>query len=108
MYRALSRFLCSLNGLPGAANTTPSSHADPWSMAASTGTSSSPRSHDGVMRVQLDSGVQVLSAVLTLTDFHEHREHRRFFAGHFVKNGIEVSQACLLTLAGMAELDNAR
>ncbi|MDP1533859.1 MAG: 6,7-dimethyl-8-ribityllumazine synthase, partial [Rubrivivax sp.] len=39
---------------------------------------------DGLMRVQLDTGVPVVSAVLTPTAFHEHDEHRRFFAEHFV------------------------
>lgn len=63
---------------------------------------------DGLMRVKLDSGVPVLSAVLTPRDFHEHDEHRQFFAEHFVKKGIEVAQACLQTLAGMASLDNSR
>jgi len=56
---------------------------------------------DGLMRVQLDTGVPVLSAVLTPRDFHEHEEHRRFFAEHFVRKGVEVAQACLLTVAGL-------
>ena len=54
---------------------------------------------DGLMRVMLDSGVPVLSAVLTPRDFHEHDEHRRFFAAHFVAKGGEVARACLQTLA---------
>jgi 6,7-dimethyl-8-ribityllumazine synthase len=53
---------------------------------------------DGLMRVMLDSGVPVLSAVLTPRDFHEHDEHRRFFAAHFVTKGEEVARACLGTL----------
>ncbi len=61
---------------------------------------------DGLMRVQLDSGVPVLSAVLTPRDFHEHDEHRRFFAEHFVKKGTEVAQACLQTLAGLRALED--
>ena len=56
---------------------------------------------DGLMRVQLDTGVPVMSAVLTPRDFHEHDEHRRFFAEHFVKKGVEVAQACLMTIAGL-------
>lgn len=63
---------------------------------------------DGLMRVQLDTGVPILSAVLTPRDFHEHDEHRPFFAEHFVKKGIEVAQACLQTLAGLAQLDKTR
>lgn len=61
---------------------------------------------DGLMRVQLDTGVPVLSAVLTPRDFHEHDEHRRFFAEHFVKKGAEVAQACLQTLANFRALEN--
>ena len=56
---------------------------------------------DGLMRVQLDTGVPVMSAVLTPRDFHDHDEHKRFFAEHFVKKGIEVAQACLMTIAGL-------
>ncbi len=59
---------------------------------------------DGLMRVQLDCGVPVLSAVLTPRDFHEHDEHRRFFAEHFIKKGTEVAQACLQTLANLRAL----
>ena len=58
---------------------------------------------DGLMRVMLDSGVPVLSAVLTPRDFHEHDEHRRFFAQHFVTKGAEVARAALATLAGQRE-----
>lgn len=62
---------------------------------------------DGLMRVQLDSGVPVLSAVLTPRDFHEHEEHLRFFSEHFVKKGTEVARACLQTLASMRALEAA-
>lgn len=60
---------------------------------------------DGLMRVQLDTGVPVFSAVLTPRDFHEHEEHQRFFAEHFVKKGTEAAQACLKTLAALRRLD---
>ena len=56
---------------------------------------------DGLMRVQLDTGVPVLSAVLTPRDFHEHEDHHRFFAEHFVKKGAEVARACLAAVAGL-------
>jgi len=56
---------------------------------------------DGLMRVQLDAGVPVLSCVLTPRDFHEHDEHQRFFREHFVKKGVEVARACLATVAGL-------
>jgi 6,7-dimethyl-8-ribityllumazine synthase len=58
----------------------------------------------GLMRVQLDTGVPVFSAVLTPHHFHEHEEHRRFFSAHFVLKGTEVAQACLKTVAGLREL----
>jgi 6,7-dimethyl-8-ribityllumazine synthase len=60
---------------------------------------------DALMRLQLDTGVPVFSAVLTPRDFHDHDEHRRFFAQHFVTKGQEVAQACLRTLAAHAALD---
>lgn len=59
---------------------------------------------DGLMRVQLDTGVPVFSAVLTPRDFHEHAEHQAFFKAHFVKKGQEVAAACLATLEGLAAL----
>jgi 6,7-dimethyl-8-ribityllumazine synthase len=59
---------------------------------------------DGLMRVQLDTGVPVFSAVLTPRDFHEHEEHHQFFKAHFVKKGTEVANACLATLASLAAL----
>lgn len=62
---------------------------------------------DGLMRVQLDTGVPVFSAVLTPRDFHDHDEHRRFFATHFVTKGGEAAQACLQTLAALANLPAA-
>ena len=62
---------------------------------------------DGLMRVQIDSGVPVLSAVLTPRDFHDSEEHRRFFSEHFVKKGTEVARACLATIAGLRALEAA-
>ena len=53
---------------------------------------------DGLMRVMLDTGVPVLSVVLTPQAFHEHEEHRRFFGEHFVKKGREAADACLRLL----------
>ncbi len=62
---------------------------------------------DGLMRVQLDTGVPVFSAVLTPRDFHETHEHQRFFSEHFVKKGAEVAHACLKTMAGLRALEAA-
>lgn len=53
---------------------------------------------DGLMRVQLDTGMPVFSAVLTPRDFHEHDEHRRFFGEHLVHKGEEAAACCLATL----------
>ena len=62
---------------------------------------------DGLMRVQLDTEVPVLSAVLTPRDFHEHAEHVKFFSEHFVKKGVEVAKACLETIAGLRRVEMA-
>jgi 6,7-dimethyl-8-ribityllumazine synthase len=54
---------------------------------------------DALMRVQLDTGVPVISVVLTPQAFHEHDEHQRFFGEHFVKKGREAARACQHLLA---------
>ena len=61
---------------------------------------------DGLMRVQLDSGVPVLSVVLTPKDFHEHEAHHAFFTQHLVAKGAEAARACQQTLAAHAALDD--
>ena len=53
---------------------------------------------DGLMRVQLDSGVPVFSAVLTPRDFHDSQEHHDFFHQHFEKKGAELARACAATV----------
>ncbi len=58
----------------------------------------------GLMRVQLDTDVPVLSAVLTPRHFHEHEEHHRFFREHFLVKGAEAANACALTLENMRRL----
>jgi 6,7-dimethyl-8-ribityllumazine synthase len=58
----------------------------------------------GLMRVQLDTGVPVISAVLTPQRFHEHEEHRRFFREHFLVKGAEAAAACLRTIETMRTL----
>jgi 6,7-dimethyl-8-ribityllumazine synthase len=62
---------------------------------------------DALMRVQLDTDVPVMSAVLTPRDFHEHDDHKRFFSEHFVKKGVEVARACLETLAVLRRVEMA-
>ena len=59
---------------------------------------------DGLMRVQLDTGVPVLSVVLTPKDFHGHAEHTQFFLDHFVVKGAEAARACLGTVSSLRAL----
>lgn len=60
---------------------------------------------DGLMRVQLDTGVPVFSAVLTPLAFHEHAVHHAFFDQHLVAKGGELAQACLSTLGALRQLE---
>ena len=53
---------------------------------------------DGLMSVQLDTEVPVLSMVLTPQRFHEHDEHVTFFTGHMTKKGAEAAVACVQTI----------
>ncbi len=59
---------------------------------------------DGLMRVQLDTGIPVLSCVLTPHRFHEHDEHAAFFRAHFRVKGREVALACAATLHNISNL----
>jgi 6,7-dimethyl-8-ribityllumazine synthase len=58
----------------------------------------------GLMRVQLETGVPVISAVLTPQHFHEHEDHRKFFYDHFVVKGAEAASACAATIEKIAQL----
>lgn len=53
---------------------------------------------DGLMRVQLDTGVPVFSAVLTPHHFQPTPEHQAFFLDHFKVKGAEAARACHQTL----------
>lgn len=59
---------------------------------------------DGLMRVQLDSGVPVFSVVLTPHHFHEHPEHTNYFATHLLQKGAEGARATLATLVSLQAL----
>ncbi|MGK9166531.1 6,7-dimethyl-8-ribityllumazine synthase [Inquilinus limosus] len=59
---------------------------------------------DALMRVQLDTEVPVLSAVLTPQRFHEHETHAAFFREHFLVKGKEAAEAALVTVAAVAKL----
>ena len=54
---------------------------------------------DGMMNVQLATGVPVLSAVLTPHNYHDSAEHHRFFHDHFQVKGKEAAKACVDILA---------
>ena len=58
----------------------------------------------GLMRVQLDTKVPVISAVLTPQNFHEHDEHKKFFHDHFVVKGAEAAAACAATIHKVRDL----
>ncbi|NQZ13295.1 MAG: 6,7-dimethyl-8-ribityllumazine synthase [Alphaproteobacteria bacterium] len=58
---------------------------------------------DGMMRVQLDTNVPILSVVLTPHNFHEHEEHHQYFFEHFKKKGKEAANACVKTLENRAQ-----
>ena len=60
---------------------------------------------DGLMRVQLDSGVPVFSAVLTPHHFHEHGEHRDYYLRHFQIKGRELASACMSTIEGLRRIE---
>jgi len=59
---------------------------------------------NGLMRVQLDTGVPVISAVLTPHHFHDHGEHSRFFGDHLQVKGTEAARACAETVRSLARL----
>jgi 6,7-dimethyl-8-ribityllumazine synthase len=59
---------------------------------------------DGLMQVQLDTGVPVISAVLTPHHFHEHETHRAFFFEHLATKGAEAARACAHTIDALDRL----
>lgn len=59
---------------------------------------------NGLMRVQLDTGVAVISAVLTPHHFHEHETHRAFFFEHLETKGAEAARACAHTVEALDRL----
>lgn len=56
---------------------------------------------NGLMTVQLDTGVPMFSVVLTPHHFHEHAEHQQFFHQHFRLKGQEAARACIHAVAGL-------
>ena len=53
----------------------------------------------GMMQVQLETGVPILSVSLTPHQFQETAEHRGFFIEHFEVKGKEAAHACTSILA---------
>ncbi len=58
----------------------------------------------GLMRVQLDTGVPVISVVLTPHHFHEHDPHATFFGDHLEEKGREAARACRRTIESIESL----
>jgi 6,7-dimethyl-8-ribityllumazine synthase len=59
---------------------------------------------DGLMRVQLDTGVPVFSVALT-PQLPAHGRPAGLFRSHFVHKGEEAADACAQTLAAHADID---
>lgn len=55
----------------------------------------------GLMSVQLETGVPMISVVLTPHHFHEHAEHLNFYHAHFKVKGEEAARACVNTVASL-------
>ena len=59
---------------------------------------------DGMMNVQLSTGVPVLSAVLTPLNYHDSADHHRFFFEHFTVKGKEAAKACVEILTAREKI----
>jgi 6,7-dimethyl-8-ribityllumazine synthase len=60
----------------------------------------------GLMQVQLETQVPVISAVLTPHHFHAHEEHQHYFSQHFLVKGNEAAQACVSTIEAVRHLSS--
>jgi 6,7-dimethyl-8-ribityllumazine synthase len=58
----------------------------------------------GLMQVQLETGIPVISAVLTPHHFHEHEPHRSFFFDHLESKGTEAARACAHTIEALGRI----
>ncbi len=56
----------------------------------------------GIVQASLETGVPILSAVLTPHHFHEHAVHQDFFRTHMVTKGQELAHACLSIIENLA------
>jgi len=62
---------------------------------------------DGLMRAQLETGIPILSAVLTPHNFHDSDAHRDFFLAHFTIKGREAAEACVSILRTRLSISQA-
>jgi 6,7-dimethyl-8-ribityllumazine synthase len=59
---------------------------------------------NGIVQVGLETGVPVLSAVLTPHHFHEHEAHERFFEQHMLVKGKELAESCAAIIKALAAI----
>ena len=61
----------------------------------------------GMMDVQLQCDIPILSVVLTPHSFHEHQTHQTFFKEHLFLKGKEAATACIQTLENLGVLSES-
>jgi 6,7-dimethyl-8-ribityllumazine synthase len=61
---------------------------------------------NGIVNVSLETGVPVLSAVLTPQQFHEHEAHASFFKEHMFLKGKELAEACAAIIKSLASVES--
>ena len=59
----------------------------------------------GIVNVSTETGVPVLSAVLTPQHFHEHQAHEDFFKQHMFLKGKELAEACAAIIKSLASVE---
>jgi 6,7-dimethyl-8-ribityllumazine synthase len=59
---------------------------------------------NGIMQVQLETEIPVLSIVLTPQLFNGEQEHHDFFFNHFRAKGREAAEACIVVLSNQMQL----
>jgi 6,7-dimethyl-8-ribityllumazine synthase len=60
---------------------------------------------NGLMQVQLQTDVPVISVVLSPHHFHEHEVHQAFFLEHLRVKGREAAQACANTVDALERIE---
>jgi 6,7-dimethyl-8-ribityllumazine synthase len=59
---------------------------------------------NGIVQVALETGVPVLSAVLTPQQFREEQPHIEFFREHMLTKGKELAEACVTIMERLATI----